>query len=178
MRVILWSLVLGLAIAVGTAPAAAQMTAAGTQEIGVSGLVDFDSANGTLIHFNLLYGLFVADGVEVAGTAGVTDDDNHTVWRIGGVMEYDYDLGLELVPYLGAAAGLAKYEVEKSGTRKARDDYAFFLGAAVGSKYFLAENVALDVALKLEWASDDIYPEDDDFQNTDARITLGMRFFF
>ncbi|RKX30977.1 MAG: hypothetical protein DRP22_04415 [Verrucomicrobia bacterium] len=175
-RVLLVILIMMLAAA---GPAAtAQMTYAGTQEIGLSGLVDFDTASGTLIHLSMMYGFFAADGVELGGQVGVTDDDNHTVWRAAGIIEYDYDLGMELVPYVGARCGVAKYEVEATKTRKSRDDFALLLGGTAGAKYFIAENVAVDIALNLEWASEDIYPSDDGFENTDARVTLGLRFFF
>lgn len=167
-----------LALAAAGPAATAQMIYAGTQEIGLSGLIDFDTPAGTLIHLSAVYGFFVADGMELGGSAGMTDDDHHTVWRAAGIFEYDYDLGMELVPYLGARVGAAKYEIKATNTRRRRDDFALLLGGVAGVKYFIAEHIALDIALNLEWASDDIYPSHGGFENTDARISLGLRFFF
>ena len=46
-----------------------------------------------------------------------------------------------------------------------------------GVKYFLAENVAISADAEIDWADDEIYPKDEDFDDTNFQFNLGMRFF-
>ena len=169
--------------------ASGQMLSAGTSELKVEGGIDFDTSDGTLIDFGILYGMYIYDYLEGGLALRLTDSDSITVWRIGVFGQYDFDLGTELVPYLGAGLSLASYEatydtvvVMADGTSvrssEEESDNAIVLSGTAGVKFYIAENVAISTALVLEWASEDIYAEEDDFQDTDARIELGMRFFF
>ena len=45
-------------------------------------------------------------------------------------------------------------------------------------KVFLAENVALSGQLGFDFASEDIYLDDEDADSMDYNLTLGLRFFF
>ena len=55
------------------------------------------------------------------------------------------------------------------------DGYA---GTTVGAPFFIAENIALSGAFVAEWASEDIYAEDEDFEDTNAKLEVAMRFYF
>ncbi len=169
-----------LALTAGAAQA--QLLSAGTQELNVSGLVDFDTAAGTLIDASLFYGVFLYDYIEAGGLLGVIDDDNRTIWRFGARGEYDFDLGMEMVPYLGGAVSYAHYELDRTtplGNTTTDNGNALVFTAEAGAKYFVTENVAVSGALVLEWATDDIFLEDEnELQDTNAQLRLGMRFFF
>lgn len=169
--------------------ACGQMLSAGTSELKVEGGIDFKTPDGTLIDFGILYGMYFLDYVEGGVALHLTDSDSVKVWRLGVFGQYDFDLGTEFVPYLGAGLSWASYEVEyddvevmADGTpvrsREEEKDNALVLTGTGGVKFYIAENVALSGALVLEAATEKIFPDDDDFERTDARIELGMRFFF
>lgn len=150
------------------------MLSAGTREIKVAGLVDFDTADETLVIAQFFYGQFVMDYIEVGLRASFTDSDSQTSWGIGAAAEYNFDLGTEMVPYVGVGVGITDVEVQDL-----QDDSAIVGSVEGGAKFFLAENIALSGAIVLEWATEDIYQEEeDDFEDTDSRIEVGMRFFF
>ena len=56
-------------------------------------------------------------------------------------------------------------------------EYNFDLAGLAGVKYFLAENVAISADAEIDWADDEIYPKDEDFDDTNFQFNLGMRFF-
>lgn len=157
-----------------------QMLAEGTQELGVDGLVDFSTANGTLIRADLSYGYFIYDYTELIGSLGFQDSDDYTLWSLGFGSQYNFDLASVLVPYCGAGLKLASYETSSMsrGSTVEDDGIAFVFGLEGGIKYFITDNMALSGALVFEIATEDLYSEDDGFENTDARLDLGLRYFF
>ncbi len=144
----------------------------GSNELGLSGMVDFDSPGGTLIDLNMFYGYFVTDFFEVGVKTSFTDADDFTSWSFGPVVEQNFDLGVELIPFVGASLAYAQAETD-SGTEN-----AFVIGVQGGGKYFLTEYLAVSTALVLELANEDIFPAEDDFEKYDVRLELGLRTFF
>lgn len=158
----------------------AVMLSAGTSELKVEGVLDFNTADETLIDFEVFYGQFVVDYIEAGVGFGFRDSDSLTMWQVGVGGELNFDLGTGVVPYLGIGLAYASYEVEASTPMGEvdEDNDAFILNGSAGSKFFIAENIALSGELSLEWATEDIYAEDEDFEDTNASLQLGMRFFF
>jgi hypothetical protein len=161
----------------------AQRLAVGTQEVKLSGTIDFKTAAGTLIDLDVFYGVFVMDYLEVGGVLGVIDDDARTIWRIGAASEYNIDLGSPLVPYVGLGIYLSKYEIQVKNSdliiaTEDEKEEAFLASGEVGCKYFLTDNVALSTAFVFEWATKDIYPDDNKMTDTDYHIDFGLRAFF
>jgi len=153
-----------------------QMLAAGTSELKVEGLVDFETADDTLIALNLFYGLFWFDYVEFGIEIGIEESDSISIWTIGVSGEYNFDLGNELVPYLGAGLGYARYDVDFG--EQEDEDNAVVVNGTAGAKYFVTENVAVSGALVLQYATEDIFAEQDSVEDTDAKLEVAMRFFF
>ena len=63
--------------------ASAALLPAGTQELGLSGGVDFDTAAGTQIDLDIFYGFFVEDSLQLGAKIGLYNDDDVTAWTIG-----------------------------------------------------------------------------------------------
>ena len=145
-----------------------------TSELGVSGMVDFNSANGTLIDLTTLYGYFWEDYIEIGGKVNIMDDDSNSLWSIGGFGEYDFDLGMELVPFVSAGLSIAQ---GKSDTAD-ENNIALVLDVQGGAKYFISDNTALSAALIQDIASNDVFPGDNELQSLKTKIELGLRFFF
>ena len=149
----------------------------GTKELGVSGVVDFDTAADTYVALAVSYGEFLMDGVLVGGGAGFADDDISTRWTLGGFAEYNVLNDSQVIPYVRGFLSYSGTEVD-IGLPEKLDDDALVLGIAPGAKYMLRENLAIDLAFVFEWASQDIYLENDGIADTNARVDIGLRFFF
>ena len=179
----------------GTAQAANLLE--GNRELGVSGTIDFDTVDDTLIDLNFTYGYFVADFLEMGARVGLTDSDTYSQWRLGGFTEYHLYYDSPLVPFFGGSIDIAGASVELpgrsatvvagnsdvAGTRIVvgkvdEDNTAIVLGVVAGVKYFLNEDVAISSALNLEFATDDIFPADKDVDSTNWDIEFGLRFYF
>lgn len=153
----------------------------GTQEVSVTGYWDPDGAMGSEFDVSGSYGMFIMDNLLAGGMAGYASYEDSVsgmtadtrIWMLGGFMEYHVDLGMLTVPYAGLELGFASYKI--SG---APAESSFFYGPKVGMKYFLSEKVALDFALKYLIASDDIFLNKGEFENTDVFVTFGVRALF
>ncbi|MFH0881330.1 MAG: hypothetical protein V2A34_16585 [Lentisphaerota bacterium] len=175
----------------------------GTQEVSLSGMVDFDTLNKTYFDINGGYGYFLFDGFEVGVKGGYEYDDAHRLWSFRFATEYNFDLtelGLipELVPYVGLSLGVggASYDMtiteystyinpitqEQTDTPVSVNfegrDTGVVLGSEVGMKLFVTEDFALSLAFLLDMSSGDIYPSDDGLKKIDPKIQLGMRYYF
>lgn len=162
-----------------------------TSELGVSGLLDFDTTDGTLMDFSLFYGYYVADYVEVGPIVSFRNDESRTEWSVGVQSEYDLDLGTEFVPFFGLGVEYADVDDDDvPGPAVAQgvegenlpdnsiSQSALIIAGRVGAKYFITESVALSAQFEYDWASDDIYADENGAENTNAKIELGLRFFF
>jgi hypothetical protein len=148
--------------------------AQGTKEIAVSGSLDPDTAVGTDLKLAAQYGQFIMDNVEVGVVGDIIDNDFGTSWGLGAQGEYNFDLGNEMVPYVGLAALWQQVEPKDTDS----NDTAVLKGS-VGVKYFIAENIAIFAAANLRWAADEIFvnDEDGDLEDSDYNFDLGMRFY-
>jgi hypothetical protein len=176
---------------------------AGNRELGVAGTIDFDTVDDTLIDLNVTYGYFIADYFELGARVGLTDSDTTSQWRIGGFTEYHLYYDSPLVPFFGGSIDLAGASIDIPGRsvvvaavdpdgmggadaagtqvqvgKVDEDNTAIVLGLVAGVKYFLNEDVAISSALNLEFATDDIFPADNDVDSTNWDIEFGLRFFF
>jgi opacity protein-like surface antigen len=162
-----------LTIAAFAGAAQAASLTQGTSELTVDGLLDPDGASGTELSLDVGYGYFVQDNIEVGGEVSFADNDDVMSYGLGGFAEYNLDQGTALVPFVGAGLGWVNTEIDALDV----DDDAIVAGIYGGVKYFLAENIALTAQINLDWASEDIFLNDGDVEDTNIDVTLGMRFF-
>jgi len=154
------------------AGASAQLLDQGVSELRLSGLVDFETADDTLFLLDVFYGVFLVDCFEAGLAMGLRESDSLSLWKIGAEAEYNFDLGTELVPYIGGGLFYGRFDVD------GKNDSGMIIKAAAGTKYFVTESVAISMAAVLEWASEDVYPEEGGLSDMDTRLELGLRFFF
>ena len=151
-----------------------QLLTAGTQEVRLDGMIDFESAWGTDIDFNLGYGYFVLDSIEIGGGITLMNNDEWTAWGLSAFGEYNFDLGMELVPFAGVGLGWGTYDFDKGDSNS-----AFILAGYAGVKYFIVDNVAIVAKLQTEWASEKVYPKKDyKYTDTNAEVTFGVSCYF
>lgn len=139
-----------------------------TQELRLSGIVDPETAGGTLFRADVAFGYFVVDNLEVGGSVNFSDDDLATSFGLGPFVEYNFDEGSQLIPFVGASLEYGHGEVGDLSS-----DAAVF-GGYGGARFFLTENVAIGARLELDWATDDIYAKDDTTTDLDIRLEFGV----
>ena len=178
-RLAAFSMIMALA-----AMANGQMLREGTQELFGSFSLDPDNAAGnTSWNVDLGYGYFVVDNVEVGGILGYQDinlgaSESETV-RIGAFGEYNWPIeGTMWVPAVGLTLAYADIDA-KGGIEDAfaKDD-AFEATIRPAIKYFISEAIAIDTGLDLRWASEDIYINDGELEDTDWGISARVRAHF
>jgi len=145
------------------------MLSAGTQEFGVAGNVNF--ADDIAYNLNLSYGWFVRDGWEIGFGLGVQGVESDVAFSFGLFTEYNFQLSQDSkwVPFIGFSASWAKLDSDVF------DADSIALGLDLGVKYFIRENIAISFSLGAEYAFDDVFPGQDDFQE---QINIGTRFYF
>jgi len=146
----------------------------GTSEVGLSGYVDFGTASGTATEINASYGYFIIDNVEVGANGGVQDVENTSRWRIGGFGEYNFFMDSPVVPYAGLSLAYASTDLE--GVEDSDD--AAEVGVYAGVKYFVIPDLSVFAQILGAWANEDVYRDDDKADDTDWRVTFGLRYYF
>lgn len=131
---------------------------------------------GDELQLQLAYGKFVADGLEVAAIAGLSDNDYYMSTELGVRAEYNFVGDSALVPFLSTS--LVWADAEADGSDIDADAGVFSLGGGV--KYFIRDDVALAADGSYLIASDDIFvdSEDGEVQDDEARILLSVRFYY
>lgn len=152
------------------------MLRAGTQELGLSGNVDFDDPGGD-IALDLFgsYGYFIQDYVELGGRGGYERQQGGDLENVylGVFGEYNFPASAIGVPFVGLALDYAY-----SDNRDQDDEDAFVLTPAAGVKWFISDYFAIDTRLFFKWATEDLYVNDGEVEDTDWGLTLGLRTYF
>ena len=161
-----------LVLVCAAVPAAvAQPLEQDTMEVMLNGAVDFQTPGGKAgYNIDLALGYFVIDNWEVGPGFNVASDGKDNGWGLGGFTEYNFNLDMPLVPYVGGYLHYVTgdYYVES----------ALQFTGALGLKFFLSESVALGGAFQYRYANKDIYNNDGSMQNTDYGLALDVRAFF
>lgn len=144
------------------------MLSEGTQEFGISGNVNF--ADDIAYNLNLSYGWFLKDNWEFGFQLGVQGVESDVNFSGGLFTEYNFANGdSKWVPFVGFSASWARLDSDSF------DADSIALGLDLGIKYFVRENIAISFSIGAEFAFDDVFPGEDDFQE---QINIGTRFYF
>ncbi len=163
--------VLLLLITAGTAQAQMWPMTEGTQEIHADGLMQWDGPAGQETSLSLGYGYFLFENVEAGMRLAYRDDGMQRLRSLAGFVEQNYGVGWWLTPYIGGSLGLV------SSSRTA-DSNALALGLRAGVKYFMVQDLALDLSLSQEMATGKVYLNDGRSRHMRTSMDLGLRFFF
>ncbi len=143
-----------LVVMISASAFAFPMIQEGAREIDVSFyLRDGDWSAG------LGYGIFVTD--EVLLGAKVDYVDWADIWAIGGMAEYNWNMGTMTVPYAAGIVSYADYDVSDS----------FLFGPKVGVKQFITDYLAIDLNAQYLFSDDSDYDED-------LEVSAGLRVLF
>jgi hypothetical protein len=163
----------GSVLAQGPAP----LLSRGTQELALSGLLDFENRGDTTLDLIGRYGYFLRDNLEVGGVAAFSGNfDDAFRYGLGGFAEYHFPqlLTESVVPYLGADVLLSFVDTDFGD-----DNAALTFEPRAGLKWFIRDYFALETHVFVAIATDDLYQNDrDDLDSYDVGLRLGIRVYF
>jgi opacity protein-like surface antigen len=169
-----------LAVLIAT-PAWSQNLLHGTKEIGLSGGIDFDTAEDSEFNLGLTYGYYIMDQVEVGGYVSIRDNDAIQQLEASAFAQYDFDLRTPWVPYIQARAGWARGEtnyVDSMGMLTDETNDAVIGTLRPGIRYHLNDFVALDLNADFQYASEKIFDEQDEINDTQVLLNWGIRAYW
>ncbi|MEL3925744.1 outer membrane beta-barrel protein [Aeromonas enteropelogenes] len=155
---------------------------AGTQELNVQGLVDFDAEDSYSVDLNMKYGYFIKDNWEL-GTNITTDlSRNYKSGGIGLFTEYNFTNSTNLVPYVGVASELVRADYsDKRDDNLDTDSFditAMNFKTSLGVKYFISPKVALSTEVNYNIATDNFKISGGDAKRSFTRFLIGTSFYF
>jgi outer membrane protein W len=161
-----------------SAASAEPMTRKGSQELAVHVSPDFEGAVGDMIFAQAAYGRFVRDRFAARATLLYTvledvagEDSDYRTSEIGLAGEYHFGRG-RFVPYVGLGVGWRSSQFGKV------EESSLVYGPRAGIKYFVADNVAVDLEVTYKRAAADVFINDFVAEDNDLTPALGLRWFF
>jgi len=147
----------------------------GRQSVDGSLFLDPSAADGHEFRLRFSYGRNVIDDLALSSWLSATDDDTHTSYSLGASLRKGFDVHEHLYPYVACGLGFVMVDADHSET-----DSASFLQAALGSRYFLEASTRYYLFSEAVFtvASEDIFPEDEEFESTDVFFRAGFGFVF
>lgn len=173
MRII-WILL--VVVMCGTVRAQMWPMTEGTQEIHVDGLMQWKGPAGRLASLGVGYGYFIFHDVEIGMRLNYLDDGMQRMHSMAAFGEQNYNINFFLTPYVGGSLGV----INNSSTE---DSNALFLGIRTGLKYFLMQDLALDLSARHKTATGRVFLNEGRYADKRASfvrtsLNLGLRFFF
>jgi hypothetical protein len=156
-------------------PARGPLLTAGTQELGISGLIDFDDEQGSIAaDVAATYGLFITDNLEIGakGSWSRRQGGDLTQFSLGGFGELHFPVYGMTVPYLGLDVDWRYTDFETG------NESAAVASPRVGVKWFMREYFAIDTHMFYRIATDDIFFRDGRERDTDWGAQIGLRVLF
>lgn len=157
------------------------MLDAGTQEISVSGRLEFPDFEKLDYDLEGSYGYFLKDGWEVGAQLGASDFGGVDRVDVGLFTEYNFNRQSRWVPYLGAAVGLGSVSFDDGdfdADTELDDDNGVVFDLEAGVKWFVRPYMAISTAVNWQLSTDDIYATDNSLEDNLTTVQVGMRFYF
>jgi hypothetical protein len=155
----------------------APLLSRGTQELALSGLLDFENRGNTTLELVGRYGFFLRDNLEVGGVAAFSGNFNDAFrYGLGGFAEYHFPqlITPSVVPYLGADVLLSFVDTDFGD-----DNAALTFEPRVGLKWFIRDYFAVEAHVFGALATDDLYQnKEDELDFYDVGLRLGIRVYF
>jgi hypothetical protein len=158
----------------------APLLARGTQELALSGVLDFENRGDITLDLIGRYGYFLRDNLEVGGVAQFAGNfDDAFRYGLGGFAEYHFPRWLSprwrsLVPYVGADVLLSFVDTDFG-----EDNAALTFEPRLGLKWFVRDYFAVESHVFFALATDDLYQNDrDSLDFYDYGLRLGIRVYF
>jgi hypothetical protein len=149
----------------------------GTQELALSGLLDFQNRGDVTLDLIGRYGYFLRDNLEAGGVAQFSGNfDNAFRYGLGGFGEYHFPhlLTPRVVPYVGADVLLSFVDTDFGD-----DNAALTFEPRVGLKWFIRDYFAVDAHVFGALATDELYQnKEDELDFYDVGLRLGIRVYF
>jgi opacity protein-like surface antigen len=142
-----------------------------TQEFRVDGSFDPETYGGSEFKVGLTYGYVLQDNIEVGGRMYYEDNDDLSMFSLGGFGEYSFELESDAMPYVGLELSFISSDtgLENNG--------AVALAAYIGVRYFLTSDVAIGAQFRGTAATDDVFASDGGAESTDIAVIFGMSYF-
>ena len=148
--------------------------APGTMETRLAGQLDPTTADGTQVDLNFSWGYFFADNAQAGGRLSFLNSDHVTLAGAAAFAEYNFDLGGEdWLPFVEGSLGLMSGDLPTGDS-----DTAVVVELQAGLKFFLAPNVALSSAAVLDYATEDLYVDEEKAEDTDIRLQFAIRYYY
>jgi hypothetical protein len=155
----------------------APLLSRGTQELALSGLLDFENRGNTTLELVGRYGFFLRDNLEVGGVAAFSGNFNDAFrYGLGGFAEYHFPqlITPSVVPYLGTDVLLSFVDTDFGD-----DNAALTFEPRVGLKWFIRDYFAVEAHVFGALATDDLYQnKEDELDFYDVGLRLGIRVYF
>jgi hypothetical protein len=152
----------------------------GTQELALSGALDFENRGDTTLDLIGRYGYFLRNNLEVGGVAEFSGNfDDAFRYGLGGFAEYHFPQWLSprwpsLVPYVGADVLLSFVDTDIG-----EDNAALTFAPRIGLKWFVRDYFAVETNFFVALATDDIFQNKrDKLDFYDIGLRLGIRVYF
>jgi hypothetical protein len=167
------------ALVLAPAAVAQPMIHRGSQELAVHVSPDFESAIGDMLLAQAGYGYFLRDRLAARAMVSYAvmedvagEDSDYRMQEVGVAAELHAPAWGRAVPYVGLGVGWRRShfaDLEESG---------LVYGPRAGLGVFLADNVALDLAVAYQVSSDPVFVNDFEAEDTDLSTVIGLRFHF
>lgn len=142
----------------------------GTRALNVSGMLG-DNGDDIEMSIQGKYGYFYQDFTEIGAFLGLElVGSDYKAVNAGVFGEYNIDLDTQIVPYVGASAGLMWMDWDGDS------DMAIEVTGYGGARYFFVDYAAIGAELAVKLATEDMYNRGQDA--IDWAINLNTSFYF
>jgi hypothetical protein len=160
MRKTVWAFAFALIALLVVATSAQARIKDGQSELGFFG--EFTSTEGfSVLLGQVTYGKFVSRNSQIGGSVTGLSSDAFELVGVSAFYRYHFSPDAEVVPYVGAQAGVVITDISTSGS----------IGGSLGVKNFVSENLSVNY-------EGDVVLTFGDVSTTTFLLTVGLSYYF